>query len=125
MLGHSPVLALSHEQTLLPNQSFFSWLRTETTLFVSQIGALLGAVGFVVSLIYYVSHVGGERRYLTPAYINVFVDYAHLLFIGIFILVLIRILDDNERGSYRASLVQQRVFNRDLTTPAFKGLKHD
>ena len=125
MLGHSPVLALSHEQTLLPNQPFFSWLRTETTLFISQIGALLGAVGFVASLLYYVSHVGAERKYLTPAYINVFVDYAHLLFIGIFILVLIRILDDNERGSYRASLVQQRVFNHDLTTPVFKGLTHD
>lgn len=108
---------LGHEHVLLPNQSFFSWLRTQTTLFVSQILALLGFVSFFASLIYYVHDVAnaGEANALfSLPKINAFIDISHIILIVIFIIVLIQVLDDNVRGSYRVSLVYERVFRKPL-----------
>ncbi len=106
-----------HGQVLLPNQSFFSWLRTQTTLFVSQILALLTFISFLASLIYYVHDVAdiGDRSALFRlAKINLFIDFAHIILIVIFIIALIQVLDDNVRGSYRVSLVYGRAFKGPL-----------
>src|SRR5258705_5183632 len=100
MTTHVPALVLGHDQGLLPNQPFFSWLRAQTTLFISQIAAALGFVYFLSALIVYAT--GAQEHFFLPRDgIIVGVDYFHVLFIGIFILVLIHVLDDNSRGAYR------------------------
>lgn len=105
-------IGLSHNQPPLPNQRFSSWLRGQTTLFVSQIIAVLGIILFVAEEVYYVSHGLEHGKLLDPMTAKLIVDYAHIAFIAVFILVLIRVLDDNERGSYRVKLVYERVFKK-------------
>lgn len=111
MTNHLSTAVVSGDSGLLPNQSFFSWLKTQTILFVSQV---LGFVYFVASLIYYslgVTHLKEGESFFVPKTIKLLADYAHIVFIVLFIFALIRILDDNERGSYRVRLVYKRVFN--------------
>lgn len=108
---HAPVHLPGQEQASLPNQPFFSWLRTQTTLFVSQIIALFTLVYFLISLVYYAIGTGEHGGFLfSPSNIKLYVDYAHIVFIAVFILVLIQVLDDNDRGAYRVNLVYERVF---------------
>lgn len=45
-MTHTPAPDLSHDQPPLPNQHFSSWLRGQTTLFISQIVAVLSIVLF-------------------------------------------------------------------------------
>jgi hypothetical protein len=121
MTAHVPALVLGHDQGLLPNQPFFSWLRAQTTLFISQIAAVLGFVYFLSALIVYAT--GAQEHFFLPREgIIVGVDYFHVLFIGIFILVLIHVLDDNSRGAYRVSLVFERVFGGELADWEHKSL---
>ncbi|MDT5062301.1 MAG: hypothetical protein QOH63_2760 [Acidobacteriota bacterium] len=113
MTTHAPAIDVSHDQPLLPNQHFSSWLRGQTTLFISQMVAVLGIVLFLAEEVYYVSHFGNEHsEILKPLTIKLIVDYAHVVFMAVFILVLIQVLDDNERGSYRVKLVYERVFKK-------------
>ena len=111
MTAHTPAIAVSHDQPVLPNQHFSSWLRGQTTLFIGQIVAILGSISLIASTIYYVSHIGHNES-LTLLTVKLIVDCAHLAFIAVFILVMIRFLDDNERGSYRVRLVYDRVFKK-------------
>lgn len=111
MTSHAQGLDLSQDQPPLPNERFFSWLRGQTTLFVSQIIAILGITLFIAEEVYYVSY-GLKHGKLEPMTVKLIVDYAHIVFIGVFILVLIKVLDDNARGSYRVKLVYERVFKR-------------
>ena len=111
-MSHAPSIDLSHDQPPLPNQHFSSWLRGQTTLFISQIVAILGIVLFIAEEVYYVSHFGEHGKLLDPLTIKLIVDYAHIVFMALFILVLIRVLDDNERGSYRVKRVYERVFKK-------------
>ncbi|MGB8506969.1 MAG: hypothetical protein WCD76_01060 [Pyrinomonadaceae bacterium] len=110
MTTHTPAFDVSLDQPSLPNQHFSSWLRGQTTLFISQIVAVLGIVLFLAEEVYYVSHFGEHSELLEPLTIKLIVDCAHVAFIAVFILVLIQVLDDNERGSYRVKLVHERVF---------------
>lgn len=110
MTTHTPSIDVSLDQPPLPNQHFSSWLRGQTTLFISQIVAILGIILFLAEEVYYVSHFGEHRELLEPLTIKLIVDIAHIIFIALFILVLIKLLDDNERGSYRVKLVYERVF---------------
>ncbi len=112
MTSHAHTIDLSHDQPPLPNQHFSSWLRSQTTLFISQIVAVLGIVLFVAEEIYYLKHAREEGNLLDPLTVKLIVDYAHIVFMAVFILVLIRVLDDNERGSYRVRLVYERVFKK-------------
>ena len=112
MISHAHAIDLSQAQPPLPNLHFSSWLRRQTTLFVSQIVAVLGIILFIAEEVYYVSHGLQDRKLLEPMTAKLIVDYAHVLFIGVFILVLIKVLDDNERGSYRVKLVYERVFKK-------------
>jgi hypothetical protein len=107
---HAPTIDVSQDQPPLPNQHFSPWLRGQTTLFISQISAILGFVLFLASLVYYVLHLGEPGKFLGPKTVKLIVDYAHVVFMAVFILVLIQVLDDNERGSYRVKLVYKRVF---------------
>ena len=113
-MSHAPAIDLGHDQPPLPNEHFSSWLRGQTTLFISQIVAILGSISLVASTIYYVRHMGGENEPhdLKHTLLNVklIVDYLHLVFIAVFILVMIRFLDENDRGSYRVGRVYERVF---------------
>src|SRR2546421_11762252 len=112
MTTHTPSIDVSHDQPPLPNQHFSSWLRSQTTLFVSQIVAVLTFVLFLAEEVYYVSHFGEQRELLEPLKIKLIVDIAHVIFMSLYILVLIKFLDDNDRGSYRIKLVYARVFRK-------------
>src|SRR5215218_5257691 len=103
MTSHTPAIDLSHNQPPLPNQHFSSWLRGQTTLFLGQIVAILGIISFLASMIYYVLHLGDIGNFLQPKYLRLVIDYALILFI-------FKVLDDNDRGSYRVRLVYERVF---------------
>src|SRR5947207_13236381 len=105
MISHAHAIDLSQAQPPLPNLHFSSWLRGQTTLFISQIVAVLGIVLFIAEEVYYVSHGLEHGKLLDPMTAKLIVDYAHIVFIAVFILVLIKVLDDNERGSYRVELV--------------------
>jgi hypothetical protein len=109
---HTPTIDVSQDQPPLPNQYFSPWLRGQTALFISQISAILGFVLFLASLVYYVLHLGEPGKFLGPKTVKLIVDYAHVVFMAVFILVLIQVLDDNERGSYRVKLVHERVFGK-------------
>ena len=100
------------QEPLLPNQPFFSWLRSQTGLFISQI---LAVISFLASLGYYLISLRHEEIPLEPKDITVMVVYAHLLFLIIFIVALIQVLDDNEQGSYRVSKVYDRLFGPHFT----------
>lgn len=122
------VSGFGNEPTLLPNQSFFAWLRTQTTLFISQILALLTFISFLASLIYYVHDVtdAGERASVFElTTINLFIDFAHVILIVIFIVALIQVLDENVRGSYRVSLVYDRLFKTRVSKPQHHALLSD
>ncbi len=126
-MTHS-IPTLSNEHSLLPNESFFGWLRTQTTLFISQILALLTFISFLASLIYYVHDVAdvGERASVFElTTINLFVDFAHVILIVIFIVALIQVLDENVRGSYRVGLVYDRVFKRRVSKAQHQMLLDD
>ena len=110
MTTHHAPIDLSQDQPPLPNQHFSSWLRGQTTLFVAQIAAILGFVLFVAEEIYYVSHAGEHGELLKPLTVKLIVDIAHIVFVVGFILVLLKILDDNDRGSHRVMLVFRQVF---------------
>lgn len=112
MTNHFSATQVSDDSGVLPNQSFFSWLKSQTLLFVSQI---LGFISFIAALFYYslngFEHLRPVELFHDPNSISLAVDYAQIFFIVIFIFALIRILDDNKRGSYRVKLVYERVFN--------------
>lgn len=112
MTSHTPSFDISPDQTPLPNQSFSPWLRGQTALFISQIGAILGFILFLATLVYYVSSLGKQSGWLSPENVRLFIDYTHIVFIAVFILALIQVLDDNDRGSHRVKLVYERVFNK-------------
>jgi hypothetical protein len=99
----------------LPNPSFFSWLKGQTTLFVSQI---FGLTYVIASSIYYVVAVAKETETKLETInriIVLLVDGAHIVLLTVFICVLIRVLDENEAGHYRVGVVYRRVFNKTLT----------
>jgi hypothetical protein len=114
MTTHSAPVDLSQDQPPLPNQHFSSWLRGQTTLFVGQIVAILTFVLFVAEEIYYISHAGEKGELLEPLTIKLIIDIAHIVFLVVFVLVVIKFLDDNDRGSHRVGLVFHRVFKEKI-----------
>jgi hypothetical protein len=103
----APKIASNHQS--LPNQPFFAWLRTQTALFVGQMLMLLGAVYSIVALVYYISGLHVPTGIITPKTIGTVVVYSHLLFLTVFIVWLIKILNENQHGAYRASRVYKRL----------------
>jgi hypothetical protein len=114
MIGHSHT-STSTEHPKLPNEPFFSWLRDQTALLVSQVPAVLTSVYLLAALVYYVAHVGERSAdYMRYPTILLSVDYAHLIVLGLFIIMVIGFLEDNERGSYRVGVAFRRIFGKDL-----------
>jgi hypothetical protein len=114
MLGHIPIPTIAHDEAVLPNQPFFAWVRSHSTLLITLIEAIVGTVGGMAAFVYYVrkgSEGTAESDWLKPEKLSLVVDYAHILFIVIAILALIRVLNDNDRGHYRVGLVYTRVFD--------------
>lgn len=93
-------------QPPLPNQPFFSWLRTHTTLFVGQLIGLLSVISVPIALVYYSHAIPTNIQRQTVGH---FVIYAHVFFLIGFIAVLIRRLDKNNIGNYRARLVYEKL----------------
>jgi hypothetical protein len=109
---HIPLPTIPHEDSSLPNQPFFSWLRTQTGLLVGQIVALLTFVYTVAAVIYYIKG-STFPTWLVPD--RKFVIYTHLLILVIFIGALIRMLRNSDPpGRYRARLVYKRLRDKNI-----------
>ena len=103
----------------LPNQPFFSWVRTQTGLFISQVFGLSSTITIPLALFYYSKHAITEPPLPgQPAHglqweelekLGQYVVYAHLLVLVLFIVVLIRKLDKNDIGKYRSRLVHEKL----------------
>lgn len=117
-MPHQPELPKIDAGNTLPNPSFLSWLKGQTTLFISQI---LGLLSVVLSLSYYGSGVWEHLRSGAEAFssvnrnIQIFVDFAHLVILFVFIVWLITVLEQNDQGRYRVGLVYKQVFNESLS----------
>ena len=108
-MTHVGVPTIASNNQSLPNQPFFAWLRTQTALFVGQMLVLIGAVYSIVALVYYISGLHVPTGIITPKTIGTIVIYSHLFFLTVFIVWLIKILNENHRGAYRASRVYERL----------------
>lgn len=120
MSDHTPKMP-TDENHKLPNQPFFSWLKTQSTLFVSQLLGIISFISFLAALFYYIKK-GESWKHFDPKRIQAFIHYFHIFFITIFILVLISILNKNHNASYRVGLVYRKIFNDTLTPEKLKRL---
>lgn len=109
MTTPSPASNTSQNQPSLPNQPFFSWLRTHTTLFIGQLIGLLSVVTAPIALVYYSHAIPTDIEWQTVGHL---VIYAHLLFLVLFITALVRTFDTNDIGSYRAKLVHKKLHGK-------------
>src|SRR5947207_1891713 len=115
-MNHIPIPTIAHDESVLPNQPFFSWVKSHSTLLITLIEATIGMVGGLAAFVYYVSKGAeqtSESEWLKPERVSVVVDYAHILFIVIAIIALIRVLNINDHGQYRVGLVYKRIFEDD------------
>jgi hypothetical protein len=113
MSNHIPTFSHDDDHKL-PNEHFFQWIKSNSNLFITQVLGVLGFISFLAGLIYYLSN-GEYRDYFEPKKIQEFSYYAHIIFITIFIILLINILDKNKNGSYRVGLVYRKIFNDSLS----------
>src|SRR5690242_14267895 len=103
-MSHGPALPKSDPSSALPNPTFLTWLKSQTALFVSQI---VGLFSVFLSLTYYGSHVyeaiEKDKETLESVNQNIqrFIDFAHVGILFIFIVWLIKVLEENDRGRYR------------------------
>jgi hypothetical protein len=105
----TPTVTQSQNEPSLPNQPFFAWLRTHTTLFIGQMIGLLSVISVPIALIYYSHAIPTDIEWQTVGHL---VIYAHLLFLVLFIAALVRTLDTNDIGSYRAKLVHRKLHGK-------------
>lgn len=114
MSEHTHTLHINDNESHLPNQSFFSWLKSQTALFISQFLGLASVAYVLVALGYYLKHLDTSPEIFNPKNIQGFVIYAHIPFLLLFIVSLLNILDYNDAGSFRSRIVYNRVFNKKL-----------
>jgi hypothetical protein len=121
-MSHHP--SLPGPTTAPPNPSFSAWLRGNALLFIGQI---FGVTYSIASLIYYLAGALEQTKHLEDLnrHLLLLFDWAHLLFIFLFICCLIYVLDDNDRGRYHARKVQERVFNQRLSPEDQQALLKD
>lgn len=96
----------------LPNESFPSWLKGQTALFISQLLGSASVVYVLAALIYYLKHFEEGPEVFDPKNIQTFIIYAHIPFLLLFVVSLLNILDYNAPGSYRSRTVYERVFRK-------------
>ena len=106
MSEHGPSFSLG-TASKLPNQTFFSWLRSETALYLGQ---LIGFIAGAASLIYYVAGSIEHTEPIKGETIRIALFYAHLIFICGFIATILRMLKLNETGQHRVKKVYDNVF---------------
>jgi hypothetical protein len=111
MLNH-PHAPSANVEDALPNQHFFTWLKSRTALFVSQFLALLGFVYVPTSTLYYAKHLGESNplEKLNP-YVQIIVDVAHIAVLTLFVAVLLGIRHNNKEGAYRTLRTYESLFN--------------
>jgi hypothetical protein len=114
MSEHSHTLDIDTHDSNLPNESFISWLRSQTALLISQILGLASGFYVIAALIYYLKHNISGPEIFSPANIQSFIIYAHIPFLLLFVASLLNILDYNVPGSYRSRSVYTRVFNKQV-----------
>lgn len=103
----------THEHHL-PNQSFGSWLKSQTALLITQLIGL-ASVGYVITALLYHLKVTAVPGIFDPGNIQSFIMYAHIPFLLLFIASLLSILDRNLQGSYRSQKVYETVFQEKLS----------
>jgi hypothetical protein len=115
MSEHTHAPHIDIYESNLPNQSFISWLKSQTALLISQFLGLISVAYVLTALIYYLKNFENSPEIFEPKNIQGFVIYAHIPFLLLFIVTLLNILDYNDPGSYRARIVFDRVFNKTLS----------
>ena len=111
MTGHKSTVNNSNDD--YPNRSFFAWLRSNTALFIAQMFAIISIVYTITAAIYYIGH--NEDLFAIKAEtIQEFVNYAHLLFVLIVVVILFMIIKESEHGKTRAKLAHENMFKSSL-----------
>lgn len=102
-----------------PNRSFFAWMRSNTGLFIAQMVALISIVYTIIATIYYIGH-NDDLFSIKAETIQEFVNYAHLLFVLIVVVILFTIIKDSEHGKTRAKLAHEKMFRSPLEPETLK-----
>lgn len=109
MSGHTPTIAPPEGKS--PTQSFFSWLRSHTYLFIGYAITIASSVIFVCSLIYYSFHTEHLLgRFITPSLVQEIIYWAHLAFIIYCIVYLLLVININGVEKDRVSEARGVIF---------------
>jgi hypothetical protein len=100
-----------------PNQTFFHWLRSQTSLFIGQILTLIALPSTIIALIYYTTN-NHALPHITPELLSNIIVLLHLPFMLMFIIKLMLILDENDIGEYRSEVVYKCVFRQTMKPDA-------
>lgn len=115
MSGHGHDKTAETIEEPLPNQTFVSWLKSQTALFYSQFIGLAGVLYLLAALVYYLKYLSASPEIFKPENVQKFIIYAHIPFLLLFIVSLLNILDYNFSGSGRSGFVYKRIFSKELS----------
>jgi len=115
MSGHGHDKSAETIEEPLPNQTFVSWLKSQTALFYSQFIGLAGVLYLLAALVYYLKYLSASPEIFKPENVQKFVIYSHIPFLLLFIASLLNILDYNFSGSGRSGFVYKRIFSKELS----------
>jgi hypothetical protein len=94
-----------------PNRSFFTWIKSNTALYIAQIIAIISILYTIIATIYY---LGNNKVLFSINAVDIqgFINYAHLFFVLIVVLILLRVFQDSEHGIRRVNLAHEVMFKR-------------
>ncbi|HKR07462.1 MAG TPA: hypothetical protein VJY62_22700, partial [Bacteroidia bacterium] len=121
-------LKIEFKEEHLPNENFFSWLKSNTTLFLGQIATLASLALFIASFSYYVlGHPAGQseatvEEYLTYTQNSVFI--LNILFCFLFVVFTIYMLQKNKTGKHHSKLLNTLVFGKERAGDIEKELEN-
>jgi hypothetical protein len=100
----------------IPNESFSSWVRKHSFLYNAKFASVILLLLFISTQIYYSLGASEDLRdfvkdYLKPTQVIYIINYLNIIIFLIFAIVLLRGLDDNDKGSYRTSEVYKKIFH--------------
>lgn len=102
------------EEDPTPNKSFLAWVKSEHSLYLVQISALITGVGLFASVAYYLLVIS---EHVTIPFINTIVIDAHLVFLILIIYKLIIILNNSQRKYHQNAKSAYKIIFNDDTEP--------
>jgi hypothetical protein len=93
------------------SQSFSPWVRHQSWSLTAQISAAVGLLFYLAEIAYYSPYLGkNSEPIFSGGRFPVIIDILHIIVISGFIVMTIRLLDDNKRGSERVKFLDRRIF---------------